>query len=284
VAAAGFPKAWSRGWLNLIVFSIGTIRVPCHSSGMSGRLDGKTALITGGSSGIGLATAKLFVAEGARVLVVGRDRGKLDAAVKEIGPGATPISADVSIITDLERLMAEVKKAVGRIDILFANAGVGSFVPLEKVTEEYFDRCFDANVKGTFFTVQKALPLMAAGGSIVITGSMMSVKGVEAFGVYSATKAAIRSFARSMCVDLKGRGIRVNVISPGKIVTERYSNELGWSELQIEDFKAHNAALTPLGRTGEPEEIASAVLFLASAESSFITGTELFVDGGLAQI
>lgn len=251
---------------------------------MSNRLVGKTALITGGSSGIGLATAKLFVAEGAEVIVVGRDRIKLDAAIEDIGRNAVGIAADVSSVADLERLMAEVKASAGKIDILFANAGVGSFVAIEKVTEEYFDRCFDANVKGTFFTVQKALPLMTAGGSIILTGSMMSVKGVEAFGVYSATKAAIRSFARSMCVDLKGRGIRVNVVSPGKIVTERYSGELGWSDQQIADFKAHNAALTPLGRTGEPEEIAAAVLFLASSESSFITGTELFVDGGLAQI
>lgn len=172
---------------------------------MSGRLDGKTALITGGSSGIGLATAKRFVAEGAKVVVVGRGQAKLDAAIAQIGSDAIGISADVTSVADLDRLMSEVKAAVGQIDILFANAGVGSFVPLEKMTEEYFDRCFDANVKGTFFTVQKALPLMGTGGSIVLTGSMMSVKGVEAFGVYSATKAAIRSFARSMCVDLKGR-------------------------------------------------------------------------------
>jgi NAD(P)-dependent dehydrogenase (short-subunit alcohol dehydrogenase family) len=249
-----------------------------------GRLDGKIALITGGSSGIGLATAKLFMAEGARVIVVGRGQARLDAAIADLGPNATGLSADVASMADLDRLMAEVKKTAGQIDILFANAGIGSFVALEEVTEEYFDRCFGANVKGTFFTVQKALPLMAAGGSIILTGSMMSIKGVEAFGIYSATKAAIRSFARSMCADLKGRGIRVNVISPGKIVTERYTTELGFSEQQISDFKAHNAAATPLGRTGEPEEIASAVLFLASAESSFITGIELFVDGGLAQI
>lgn len=251
---------------------------------MSGRLVGKTALITGGSSGIGFATAKLFIAEGARVVVVGRGQAKLGAAVAELGPNATGISADVASVADLDRVVAEVGKTTRQIDILFANAGVGSFVALEKVTEEYFDHCFDANVKGTFFTVQKTLPLMSAGGSIILTGSMMSIKGVEAFSVYSATKAAIRSFARSMSVDLKGRGIRVNVISPGKIVTERYTSELGFSEQQIADFKAQNAALTPLGRTGEPEEIASAVLFLASAESSFVTGIELFVDGGLAQI
>lgn len=250
----------------------------------TGRLAGKVALITGGTSGIGLATAELFAAEGARVIVVGRGQAKLDAAVEKIGPAATGIAADISSLDSLETLFASVKERFGALDVLFVNAGLGSFVPLEKVTEEYFDRCFDTNVKGTYFTVQKALPVMADGGSIILTGSMVSVKGVEAFGVYSATKAAIRSFARSMCVDLKGRGLRVNVISPGKIVTERYTSELGFTAQQIADFKAQNAALTPLGRTGEPAEIAAAVLFLASSESSFITGTELFVDGGLAQI
>lgn len=249
-----------------------------------GRLNGKVALITGGTSGIGLATAQLFIAEGARVVVVGRNQAKLDAAVQSLGANAAGLSADVGSIAGLEKLVAQVSDTVGRLDILFANAGLGAFMPFERVTEEYFDRCFDTNVKGTFFTVQKLAPLMPPGGSIILTGSMVSGQGVEAFSVYSATKAAIRSLARSMCVDLKGRGLRVNVVSPGKIVTERYTTELGFSEQQIEEFKARNAALTPLGRTGEPSEVASAVLFLASSESSFITGIELFVDGGLAQI
>lgn len=250
----------------------------------TGRLDGRVALITGGTSGIGLATAQRFLAEGARVIVVGRNQAKLDAAVQSLGEGATGIAADVASVAGLDALAAQVRAAAGRLDILFANAGLGSFMPFERVTEEDFDRCFDTNVKGTFFTVQKLVPLMPPGGSIILTGSMVSGQGVAAFGVYSATKAAIRSFARSMCVDLKARGLRVNVVSPGKIVTERYTTELGFTPQQIEEFKARNAALTPLGRTGEPSEVASAVLFLASAESSFITGIELFVDGGLAQI
>lgn len=250
----------------------------------SGRLAGKVALITGGTSGIGLATARVFTEEGARVIIVGRGQAKLDAAVESLGGKARGLAGDVAKVEELEAVTERVREMEGRIDVLFVNAGLGSFVPLEKVTEEYYDRCFDTNVKGSYFTVQKVLPLMSEGGSIILTGSMVSIKGVEAFGVYSATKAAIRSFARSMCVDLKGRGIRVNVVSPGKIVTERYSSELGFSEQQIADFKAQNAALTPLGRTGEPEEIAAAVLFLASKESSFVTGIELFVDGGLAQI
>ena len=250
----------------------------------TGRLDGKVALITGGTSGIGLATARRFIAEGARVIVVGRRQAKLDAAVQALGPGAVGIAADIGAVVGLDSLAAQVRDTAGSLDILFANAGLGSFMPFERVTEEYFDRCFDTNVKGTFFTVQKLVPLMPPGGSIILTGSMVSVQGVEAFSIYSATKAAIRSFARSMCVDLKGRGLRVNVVSPGKIVTERYTTELGLDAQQIEEFKARNSALTPLGRTGETSEIASAVLFLASAESSFITGIELFVDGGLAQI
>jgi NAD(P)-dependent dehydrogenase (short-subunit alcohol dehydrogenase family) len=253
-------------------------------SSQPGRLAGKVALITGGTSGIGLATAKLFVAEGASVIVTGRRQSKIDTAIREIGAQATGYASDVSKLADLDALYSAIARDFGRLDILFANAGLGPFIPFEKVTEEDFDRCFDANVKGTYFTVQKAIPLMSSGGSIILTGSMVSGQGVEAFGVYSATKAAIRSFARSMCVDLKGRNIRVNVVSPGKIVTERYTEELGFTEQQIADFKAKNSAITPLGRTGDPEEIAKAVLFLASGDSSFVTGIELFVDGGLAQI
>ena len=248
------------------------------------KLTGKVALITGGSSGIGLATAKCFVAEGAHVFITGRRQLELDSAVKEIGDGVTGVRSDISSIADLDQLFTKIKAQKGRLDILFANAGGGAFVPLEQVTEAHFDKYFGINVKGTLFTVQKALPLMSAGSAIIITGSQASNKGIPAFGVYAATKAALRSFARTWAVDLKGRNIRVNVVSPGTVVTPAYKSELGLSDEQIEQFKAQAAATTPLGRTGTPEEIAKAVLFLASDDSSFITGTELFVDGGAAQI
>ena len=250
----------------------------------SHRLEGKIALITGGTSGLGLATAQRFVAEGAQVFVTGRRQDALDAAVKEIGGNVTGVAGDVSSLADLDRLYATITEKAGRLDILFANAGGGAFVPLEQVTEEHFDKYFGINVKGTLFTVQKALPLMKKGGSIVINSSMVSIKGVPAFGVYAATKAALRSFARTWVVDLKGRNIRVNVVSPGAIVTEGYKTELGMTDEQIEGFKAQAAATTPLGRTGTPEEVANAVVFLASDESSYINGVELFVDGGAAQI
>ncbi len=248
------------------------------------KLTGKVALITGGSSGIGLATAKCFVAEGAHVFITGRRQLELDAAVKEIGDGVTGVRSDISSIADLDQLFTKIKAQKGRLDILFANAGGGAFVPLEQVTEAHFDKYFGINVKGTLFTVQKALPLMSAGSAIIITGSQASIKGIPAFGVYAATKAALRSFARTWAVDLKGRNIRVNVVSPGTVVTPAYKSELGLSDEQIEQFKVQAAATTPLGRTGTPEEIAKVVLFLASDDSSFITGTELFVDGGAAQI
>jgi NAD(P)-dependent dehydrogenase (short-subunit alcohol dehydrogenase family) len=249
------------------------------------KLSGKIALITGGSSGIGLATAKRFVDEGAaHVFITGRRQPELDAAVKEIGENVTAIRSDISKLADLDQLFAVIKKEKARVDILFANAGVGAFLPLEQVTEEHFDKYFGVNVKGTLFTVQKALPLMTDGGSIVINGSIASVKGIPALGVYAATKAALRSFARTWSVDLKSRHIRVNVVSPGTIVTPGYKNELGLTDEQIEDFKAQAAATTPLGRTGMPDEVAKAVVFLASDDSSFITGIELFVDGGAAQI
>lgn len=248
------------------------------------KLTGKVALVTGGSSGIGLATAKCFVAEGAHVFITGRRQPELDAAVKEIGDGVTGVRSDVASLADLDQLYAMIKAQKGRLDILFANAGGGAFVPLEQVTEAHFDKYFGINVKGTLFTVQKALPLMSEGSTIVITGSQVSIKGIPAFGAYAATKAALRSFARTWAIDLKGRNIRVNVVSPGTVVTPAYKSELGLSEEQIEQFKAQAAATTPLGRTGTPEEIAKAVLFLASDDSSFITGTELFVDGGAAQI
>jgi NAD(P)-dependent dehydrogenase (short-subunit alcohol dehydrogenase family) len=252
----------------------------------SNRLAGKIALVTGGTSGLGLAAAQRFIREGAaHVFITGRRQDALDAAVQEIGGNAvTGVQGDVSLLPDLDRLYALIQEKAGRLDILFANAGGGAFVPLEQVTEAHFDKYFGINVKGTLFTVQKALPLMTGGGAIVINGSMVSIKGLPAFGVYAATKAALRSFARTWSVDLKGRNIRVNVVSPGTVVTPAYKSELGLTDQQIEEFTAQAAATTPLGRTGTPEEIANAVLFLASDESSFITGTELFVDGGAAQI
>jgi len=251
---------------------------------MSQRLAGKIALITGGSSGLGLATAQRFVAEGAHVFITGRRQPELDAAVKRIGSSVTGVRSDVSSLADLDGLFARIKEQKGRLDILFANAGGGAFVPLEKVTEEHFDKYFGINVKGTLFTVQKALPLMTTGGAIVLNGSMVSIKGFPAFGVYAATKAALRSFARTWTQDLKGRNIRVNVVSPGTVVTPAYKTELGMSDTQIEEFTAQTAATTPLGRTGTPDEIAKAVVFLASDDASFINGVELFVDGGAAQI
>jgi NAD(P)-dependent dehydrogenase (short-subunit alcohol dehydrogenase family) len=248
------------------------------------KLRNKIALITGGSSGLGFATAKRFVAEGAYVFITGRRQPELDAAVKEIGENATGIRGDISKLSDLDHLFSAIKETKGRLDVLFANAGGGAFVPLEKVTEDHFDKYFGINVKGTLFTVQKALPLMSSGASIVLNGSMVSIKGVSAFGVYAATKAALRSFARTWSVDLRDRNIRVNVVAPGTVVTPGYKSELGLTDEQIEEFKAQAAATTPLGRTGTPEEIAAAVLFLASDESSFVNGIELFVDGGAAQI
>jgi NAD(P)-dependent dehydrogenase (short-subunit alcohol dehydrogenase family) len=245
---------------------------------------GKVALITGGTSGLGLATAQRLAVEGARVIVTGRRQQALEAAVEQIGHNATGIRGDISNAADLDRMYSTVKKQVGRLDILFANAGGGEFRPLGDITEEHFDKTFAINVKGTVFTVQKALPLMPAGSAIVINGSMASVKGLPAFGVYAASKAALRSFARTWSVDLKDRGIRVNVVAPGTIVTPAYKSELGLSDEQIEGFKNQAAALAPLGRTGTADEIAKAVSFLASDDASYITGIELFVDGGTAQI
>ena len=249
-----------------------------------GKLSGKIALITGGSSGLGLATAKRFVAEGAHVFITGRRQPELDNAVKEIGGSVTAVRGDVSNLADLDQLFATIKEQKGRLDILFANAGGGAFAPLGQVTEAQFDKYFGINVRGTLFTVQKALPLIPAGGAIVINGSMVSVKGFPGFGVYAATKAALRSFARTWSVDLKERNIRVNVVSPGTVVTPAYKSELGLTDEQIEGFAAQAAAVTPLGRTGTPDEIAKTVVFLASDDSSFVNGIELFVDGGAAQI
>ena len=248
------------------------------------KLAGKIALITGGSSGLGLATAKQFIAEGAYVFITGRRQPELDAAAKEIGSNVTTIRGDIANLADLDRLFATIEEQKGRLDILFANAGGGAFEALGQVTEANFDKYFGINVKGTLFTVQKALPLMPAGGAIVLNASMVSIKGFPGFGVSAATKAALRSFARTWAVDLKGRNIRVNAVSPGTVVTPAYKSELGLSDEQIKGFVAQAAAATPLGRTGTPDEVAKAVVFLASDDASFVNGIELFVDGGAAQI
>ncbi len=247
-----------------------------------GKLDGKIAVITGGNSGLGLATAERFVAEGAYVFITGRRQDQLDAAVKTIGRNVTGVQGDVSSLDDLDRLFATVREKKRRIDVLFANAGLGEFAPLGHITEAHFDQTFDVNVKGTVFTVQKALPLMPAGASIVINASMVSIKGLPAFGVYAASKAALRSFARTWAVDLRERKIRVNVVSPGTVVTPAYNRLM--TDEQIDAFTAQAAATTPLGRVGTPDEIARAVVFLASDDSSFVDGAELFVDGGAAQV
>lgn len=242
------------------------------------RLNGKTAIVTGGGSGIGLASAKRFIEEGAFVYIFGRRQAALDAALVELGENARAISGSVSDMADLDRLFETVRTERGSLDILFANAGTGELVPLGEITPEHFDRTFDVNVKGLVFTVQKALPLMRAGGSIILTGSSTSVMGTPRFSVYSATKAAIRNFARSWALDLRGTGIRINVLSPGPTKTELALEVVG------EDAMTEMGAGTPIGRVGEPAEIAAAAAFLASADSSFMTGSEMFVDGGVAQI
>ena len=249
---------------------------------MASKLSGKIALVTGGSSGIGLATAKRFVAEGAQVVITGRRQKELDAAAKEIGGGTIGIQGDVSNLGDLDRLFETIRKEKGRLDTIFVNAGGGQLAPLGSITEEFYDRTFDINVKGTVFTVQKALPLMPAGSTIVLNASIASIKGQPAFSIYSATKAAVRSLARGWSVDLKDKKIRVNVISPGLVPTEGY-NALGNSE-QVAGFVASMIPGIPLGRAGTPDEIAKAVVFLACDDSSFVNGIELFVDGGMAQI
>lgn len=252
------------------------------SSG-SQKLAGKVVLITGASSGIGLATAKRFVSEGAYVFLTGRRQPELDRAVEEVGSNCTAVRGDIASLADLDRLFEVVKFEKGRLDVLFANAGIGEFLPLGSITEAHYDRTFGTNVKGTLFTVQKALPIMSAGSTIVINGSIVSVKGTPAMSVYSASKAALRSFARTWISDLKERQIRVNVISPGTVPTPGYDN-LGLTTEQMRQFLVSQAAATPLGRVGTPDEIAKAVVFLSSDDSSFVNGIELFVDGGFAQI
>ena len=251
------------------------------------KLDGKIAVITGGNSGIGLATAQRFVAEGAYVFITGRRQGELDSAVRQIGKNVTGVQGDVSNLADLDRLYVAVKEKKGRIDILFANAGVGEFATLVAITEEHFDKTFGINVKGLLFTVQKALPLFQDGGSIILTASTAASKGVEGFSVYNATKAAIRSFARTWTVELKQRKIRINAISPGPIDTS--ASRLSLSGLvqsvqQSEQLKKNLVSTVPLGRMGSPDEVAKVASFLASDDSSYVTGIELFVDGGAAQI
>jgi NAD(P)-dependent dehydrogenase (short-subunit alcohol dehydrogenase family) len=242
------------------------------------KLSGKVAVITGATSGLALATAKRFVAEGAYVFITGRRAQQLEDAVKAIGENVTGVQGDAGKLADLDRLFATVKREKGHIDVLFASAGVGDFgVPLEAVTPENFASTFDVNVRGTLFTVQKALPLLRDGASIILTGSIASVKGIPGFGVYSASKAAVRSFARTWTLELQPRRIRVNVLSPGTIDTGVF---VGAAPGLKEQFVAQ----IPMGRIGKPEEIASTALFLASEDSSFITGIELFVDGGTAQV
>ncbi len=245
---------------------------------------GKVALVTGGSSGIGLATAKRLALEGAKVVISGRRQPELDRAVAEIGHGAVAARSDISVAADLDALMETIRAAHGRLDILIANAGGGEFTPLDSITEAGFDKYFGINVKGTLFTVQKALPLMTAGGSIVVTGSIAANQGVPAFGVYAATKAALRSFVRTWASDLKGRDIRVNLVAPGVVVTPAYKSELGMSDADISAYLSDISQKAPLGRGGSPDEIAKAMSFLASEDASYITGVELAVDGGLTQV
>ena len=250
---------------------------------MTQKLTNKIALITGGSSGIGLATAKRFVAEGAYVFITGRRQAELNAAAQELGENGLGVQCDVSNLADLDRLYGAIQKQKGRLDVLFANAGGGSLAPLGQITEEHFDKTFNTNVRGLLFTVQKALPLMPPGSSIILNASITSIKGTPAFSVYSATKAAVRSFARSWTLDLKEFKIRVNAISPGVVPTPGYDS-LGLTKEQLKGFIDMQANQIPLGRVGTPDEIAKAVVFLASDDSSFVNGTELFVDGGGAQI
>jgi NAD(P)-dependent dehydrogenase (short-subunit alcohol dehydrogenase family) len=249
------------------------------------RLEGKVAVITGGTSGIGLATAQRFVDEGAYVFITGRRQSELDVAVNQIGKNVTGVQGDVSNLADLDRLYATVKEQKGRIDILFANAGVGELVPMGEISEAHFDKIFSVNVKGLLFTVQKALPLFqdGGGGSIILTASVGGSKGNPASSVYGASKAAVRSFARTWTVDLRQRKIRVNAISPGPIDTTIFSTAVQTEE-ESKQVKASLVASVPMGRMGTPDEIAKAATFLASDDSSFITGIELFVDGGRAQI
>jgi len=247
------------------------------------KLDGKIAVITGGNSGIGLATAKVFVKKGARVYITGRRQPELEAAAVLLGPNATPVQGDVSKPADLDRLYGQIRKEVGRVDVVFANAGLVTKAPLGSLTEEHVESQLDVNVKGVIWTVQKALPLMGPGGSIILNASIVASKGWANWSVYSASKAAVRNFARTWSSDLRGRGIRVNAISPGVIPTPAHENASA-SRDALNSFMEYAASMTPLARTGTDEEVANVVAFLASDDSSFIAASEIFVDGGIAQI
>ena len=247
------------------------------------KLQGKIALVTGGTSGIGLATATLFAAEGARVFITGRRKAELDAAAASI-PNAIGIQADSSSSADLKRLFETIKEQAGQIDVLYVNAGGGSMAPLGSISEEHFDDTFDRNVKGMVFTVQGALPLLSKGASVVLTSSTAGIVGTPAFSIYSASKAAVRNLARSWILELKERAIRINVVSPGPVRTPGLVELAGPDAVAQQGLLDMLAAQVPLGRVAEPEEIAKAVLFLASDDASFVNGTELFVDGGLAQV
>ena len=248
-----------------------------------GKLDGKVALITGGTSGIGFATARLFVAEGAQIYVTGRRKDKVEEAVVKIGKGCIGVQGNVADMADLDRLFNQITKEFGRLDIVFANAGTAEYAPMGQIDEAHFERIFNASVKGLLFSVQKALPLMREGSTVVLTSSVVGSKGFSSNSVYAASKAAIRSFARTWTTDLKDRKIRVNVVSPGSIDTEGFRELVGTSTVGQQRM-TNLAKAVPVGRTGHPDEIAKAVLFLASDDSSYITGTELFVDGGLGQV
>src|SRR6266446_740226 len=263
--------------MNLILLEVISIIQKGNRSNM--RLATKTALITGGSTGIGLATAKQFVNEGAYVFITGRREPELAAAVKEIGRNVTGIPGDVSSLDDLDRLFAQIKREKGKLDIVFANAGFAKFASLDRITEEHYDSLFNGNVKGLLFTVQKALPLMPDGASIILNASIVASKGTPEWSVYSATKAAVRSFARTWTSDLRGRRIRVNAVSPG------YTDTPPWRSIEAAEQVIRTISNgIPLGRFGTPDEIAKAALFLASDDSSYVTGTELYVDGGSAQV
>ncbi len=251
---------------------------------MSRKLEGKVAVITGGTSGIGLATAKRFAAEGARVFVTGRRQAELDAAVTAIGANAAGIQADSAKISDLDRLYDTVKASAGRVDVLFVNAGGGSMLPLGAITEAHYAETFDRNVRGVVFTVQQALPLLVDGASVILLGSTAGSEGTAAFSIYSASKAAVRNLARSWTLDLKERGIRVNVLSPGPVRTPGLVGLAGPDAAQQQGLLDALAAGIPLGRVAEPDEIAKAAVFLASDDASYVAGAELFVDGGKAQV
>ena len=250
---------------------------------MTKKLAGKIALITGGSAGIGLATAQAFVAEGAKVFITGRRQAELDAAVRLIGDNVVGVQGDVTNLDDLDRLYVEIKRSGGHLDVLFVNAGGGSFLPLTAVTEAHYAQIFDRNVKAVLFTVQKALPLLVDGASVILAGSIAGAKGTAGLSVYGAAKAAVRNFARSWLLELKERGIRVNIVSPGPTLTPAMS-DLAPTKEALPGLLAQMASLVPMGRMGQPDEIAKAAVFLASSDSSFVNGIELFVDGGLAQV